>query len=158
MKITRAEAPPFGHVVGRAPVAANVRHQDMTADVREFFEQYRAAFNRLDGEAVARLYAVPSGIASDQGYTHWPAFESIRDNMTALCDLYRSNGFESASFEPASFLAQGDNYAVADLAWRIERTNGQPPWEFHTTYNLARTIEGWRILLCTAYQEKRLDA
>lgn len=130
----------------------------MTADIREFFEQYRAAFNRLDGAAVARLYAVPSGIASDKGYTHWASQESVRGNMVALCDLYRANGFSSARFEEAFFLAQGEHFAVADLAWQIDRTDGQAPWRFNTTYNLIRTAEGWRVLLCTAYDEKRLDA
>lgn len=130
----------------------------MTADIREFFERYRAAFNRLDGEAVARLYAVPSGIASDKGYTHWPSFEPVRDNMVALCELYRANGFSAATFETASFLAQGENNAIADLSWRVDRVNGEAPWQFNTTYNLIRTAEGWRVLLCTAYQERRLDA
>ena len=130
----------------------------MTADIREFFEQYSAAFNRLDGEAVARLYALPSGIASDKGYTHWPSFEPVRNNMLALCELYRANGFSSAKFEEASFLAQGENYAVVDLSWQIDRINGQAPWQFNTTYNLIRTTEGWRVMLCTAYEEKRLDA
>ncbi|MBL0143755.1 MAG: hypothetical protein IPP91_17015 [Betaproteobacteria bacterium] len=129
----------------------------MTAEIGEFLEQYRAAFNRLDGEAVAKMYAVPSGIASDKGYTHWPSLDPVRANMIALCELYRSNGFVSASFELASFFAQGDDFAVADLAWRIDRSRGQAPWQFHTTYNLIRTGDGWRVLLCTAYEEKRLD-
>ncbi len=130
----------------------------MTADIREFFEQYRAAFNRLDGEAVARLFAVPSGIASEKGYTHWSSHEPVRSNMVALCELYRANGFASAKFEETSFLAQGEHFAVVDLAWRVDRTNGQEPWHFNTTYNLIRTGEEWRVLLCTAYDEKRLEA
>ena len=130
----------------------------MTSEIREFFERYRAAFNQLDGPAVARLFAVPSGIASDRGYTHWPTYEAVERNMTALCELYRSNGYRSASFTPSSFIAQGNDYAVADVRWRIDRTNDQPPWEFQTTYNLMRTPEGWKVLLCTAYEERRLNA
>jgi len=130
----------------------------VTAEIREFFEAYRAAFNRLDGEAVANLFSEPSGIASDKGYTHWATREPVRKNMIALCELYRANGFASARFDEASFLAQGDNYAIADLAWTIDRIADLPPWRFHTTYNLIRTSEGWRVLLCTAYEEKRLDA
>ena len=129
----------------------------MPAEIRAFFEHYREAFNLLDGEAVARLFAVPSGIASDSGYTHWPAYEPIRANMVALCALYRKNGYVSASFEPAAFLAQGENYAVADISWNIERSGQREPWRFNTTYNLMRTAEGWRVLLCTAYSEKSLD-
>ncbi len=130
----------------------------MPAEIRAFFEHYRDAFDQLDGEAVARLYAVPSGIASDSGYTHWPAFEPIRANMVALCELYRQNGYASATFEPVAFLAQGENYAVADISWNIERTGQREPWRFNTTYNLMRTRDGWRVFLCTAYSEKKLDA
>jgi len=130
----------------------------MPAAIREFFEQYRDAFNRLDGEALARLYAVPSGIASDTGYTHWATFEPIRDNMVALCRQYQLNGYLRAQFETGAFLAQGDDFAVADLAWCIERVDGQEGWRFNTTYNLMRTDEGWRVLLCTAYSERKLPA
>lgn len=126
----------------------------MTAEIRAFFDQYRDAFNRLDGEAIAGLYAVPSGIASDAGYTHWPQREPIRDNMAALCGVYRGNGFVEARYTPGTFLAQGDDFAVADLAWEID-WSGQPPSRFNTTYNLMRTPEGWRVLLCTAYSETR---
>lgn len=128
----------------------------MPSDIRVFFDAYRDAFNRLDGEAIARLYAVPSGMASSSGYTHWPSFEPIRENMLALCTLYSAGGYRSAAFEPAAFLAQGDDFAIADLEWHVERSSEQAPWHFKTTYNLIRTEEGWRILLCTAYSEKRL--
>jgi hypothetical protein len=63
-----------------------------------------------------------------------------------------------ASFESETFLQQGEQYAVVDLRWHIERSGGQPAWDFNTTYNLIRTAEGWRVLLCTAYSEKRLNA
>ena len=130
----------------------------MTSEIREFFERYRAAFDQLDGPAVARMFAVPSGIASDRGYTHWPTYEAVERNMTALCELYRANGYRSASFTPSNFLAQGNDFAVADIHWRIDRADGEQPWEFNTTYNLMRTVEGWRVLLCTAYEERRLNA
>jgi Domain of unknown function (DUF4440) len=127
----------------------------MPRDILAFFERYRDAFNSLDGDAIARLYAVPSGIASDSGYTHWPTFESVRDNMVALCKLYRDNGYASAHFMPQAFLPQGNDFAVADLTWTIQRTEGLEPWRFNTSYNLMRTAHGWRILLCTAYSEQK---
>jgi SnoaL-like domain len=130
----------------------------MPTEIRAFFERYRVAFNALDGEAIAHLYAVPSGIASDTGYEHWATFEQVRENMVALCQQYRENGYVAASFESASCLEQGEYFAVADLRWNIERSNGLEPWQFNTTYNLMRTGEGWRVLLCTAYSERRLNA
>ena len=130
----------------------------MPRDVTSFFEQYRDAFNRLDGDAIAKLFCVPSGIVSDRGLTAWQSRESIAENMVALCALYRANGYKQAHFEPNHFMSQGTDFAVADVAWTIEREAGAEPWHFHTTYNLRRTAEGWRVVLCTAYEEKRLNA
>lgn len=126
----------------------------MTSEIRAFFEGYRAAFDTLDGEAVARLYSVPSGIATDRGYLHWADFAAIRENMIALCELYRESGYVSARFEPGAFLQQGRNFAVADVTWRIERSERRATLIFNTTYNLWRKEGLWRVLLATAYEEE----
>jgi hypothetical protein len=62
----------------------------MPRDVVEFFEHYQDAFDRLDGEAIADLYCVPSAIVSDRGLTTWQSREPISENMVALCALYRA--------------------------------------------------------------------
>ena len=128
----------------------------MPHEIREFFESYRDAFNALDGSAVAAFYAEPSGIAQDGVYTHWPQRQPVVENMTALCKLYQDKGFVRADFEPHRFIDQGANYAVADVQWRIDWSGGQEPWRFKTTYNLVRTAQGWKVLLCTAYSEAAL--
>ncbi len=128
----------------------------MPSDIRAFFECYREAFNNLDGQAVAELYAEPSGIAQDAVYTHWSSRASVAQNMVALCQLYQEKGFVRADFEPGEFIEQGTHHAVADVQWRINWDTGQDPWLFKTTYNLQRTEQGWKVLLCTAYSESAL--
>jgi ketosteroid isomerase-like protein len=128
----------------------------MPSEIRAFFECYRDAFNALDGKAVADLYAEPSGIAQDAAYTHWPTRKPVAENMIALCEIYKDKGFVRAEFEPGQFIEQGENHAIADVQWRIDWNAGQEPWRFKTTYNLVRTAEGWRVLLCTAYSEAAL--
>lgn len=128
----------------------------MPREIRAFFESYRDAFNALDGHAVARLYAEPSGIAQDAVYTHWPTRALAAENMVALCEIYSHKGFVRAEFEPGQFIEQGERHAVADVHWRIHWTKGQEPWHFKTTYNLVCLAEGWRVLLCTAYSESAL--
>ena len=128
----------------------------MPREIRAFFENYRDAFNALDGHAIAELYAVPSGIAQDAAYTHWPSRQPVAQNMIALCKIYADKGFVHADFEPAQFIDQGTNHAVADILWRIDWSGGQEPWRFKTTYNLIRTAQGWRVQLCTAYAEATL--
>ena len=131
-------------------------HLTMPHEITAFFEAYRDAFNSLDGHKVADLYAEPSGIAQDAAYTHWPSRKPVRENMIALCEIYKEKGFARADFAPRQFIDQGENHAVADLLWRIEWNEEQEPWQFKTTYNLVRTAEGWRVLLCTAYSEAAL--
>ena len=128
----------------------------MPREIRAFFEQYREAFNALDGSAVADLYAEPSGIAQDGIYTYWPDRQLVERNMTALCKTYRDKGFIRADFEPGQTIDQGEKHCVADVQWLIEWNGDQAPWTFKTTYNLVRTGKGWRILLCTAYSEAAL--
>jgi hypothetical protein len=130
----------------------------MPKDIAAFLDSYKDAFNALDGSRIADLYSVPSGIAHDGGYTHWPTRETIVSNMAALCVQYRENGYEKASYQPVSYLPLGEKYAVVQVAWRIGRTEGRDPWEFSTTYNLMRTGEAWHVLLCTAHDEARLPA
>jgi len=125
-------------------------------DIRDFFDRYREAFDRMDGDAIAALYSVPSGIVSDGVYLHWPSAAPIRENMRALCELYSDNGYSRALYAAAAFLPQGSDNAIADVVWTIERRGERAAWRFNTTYNLLRTPDGWRVLLCTAYQEKRL--
>ena len=79
----------------------------MPQEIRAFFERYREAFNALDGEAVAALYAEPSGIAQDAVYTHWSNRQAVSENMRALCQLYAGQGFVAAEFEPSRFIEQG---------------------------------------------------
>ena len=128
----------------------------MQAEIRAFFEQYRDAFNALDGAAVAAFYAEPSGIAQDGVYTHWPDRQPVVANMMALCKLYRDKGFIRADFAPSYCFEQGEQYAVADVQWCITWREDQAPWNFNTTYNLVRTAIGWKVLLCTAYSEAAL--
>ncbi len=121
-----------------------------------FFNAYRDAFNALNGDAIASMYAVPSGIAQGGVFTLWAEPGPIQNNMRDLCDLYRQRGYQEATYELASYIAQGHEYAVVDLRWRIEWAAGEAPWYFNTTYNLVKTAQGWKVLVCSAYSEDRL--
>ena len=130
----------------------------MRPEIRQFFESYREAFDRLDAEAIAHHFCVPSMIVSGDGCTLFTDAGQIRTNMIALCARYRAHGFATATFEPGGFIDQPPDHAVADLLWTIRRRDGFPPWSFRTGYNLRRVANGWRVLLCTAYEEERLTA
>ena len=96
----------------------------MPLEIKQFFETYRRAFNALDGQAVARLYSEPSAIAQGGELTVWPNQVAVAKNMETLCRMYKERGYVEAEFEPVQFLAQGTEYAFADLRWSIKWANG----------------------------------
>ena len=128
-------------------------------EVQAFFETYRDAFNRLDGDAVADLWHTPSGITSTPAaegaaqLTLWTDDAPMRANHHALCDVYRDNGYHHAAFVTGECVSLGTNHAFAHVAWTLSRADGSVLQAFHTGYNLLRTSSGPKVLLATAYQE-----
>jgi hypothetical protein len=121
--------------------------------LQKFFSAYRDAFNSLNGDAVAELWHVPSGIAQGGGVTWWAEMPPIRDNFAALCESYRQVGFERTDFDLKAAHQLGPQFAWADVQWTIWRADGTVLQRFGTAYQLILTPTGWRVLLCTAYQE-----
>jgi hypothetical protein len=135
-----------------------LEEDDLLASVQgvsllSFFGGYRDAFNTLDGDAVAALWHTPSGIAQDGGVTWWADAQPMRDNMAALCELYRTAGFARTDFELKAAHKLGPQFAFADVQWTIWRADSTVLQRFGTAYQLIHIPPGWRVLLCTAYQE-----
>lgn len=126
----------------------------MPADVQAFFNQYRDAFNRLDGHAVSAHYDRPAMIVHAAGNGVFADEAALDANNVALCAQYEEGGFLRADFEERAFLPQGDSFCVVDLAWKIERRE-QTPQHFNTAYSLAKRLGTWKVAVVTAYEERR---
>jgi hypothetical protein len=110
-------------------------------EVLAFFRRYRTAFDCLDGDAVAALWHTPSAIAP------------MRDNMRALCDLYRRNGHHTAEFELLDHLRLGRDQSFARLRWTLRRRDASVLQRFGTGYHLLRGEDGIRVLAVAAFAE-----
>ncbi len=143
-------------VARRVTIAQEQDAHAMTPDIQAFLDRYRDAFNALDGDAVAALYAEPSGIAQGGRYTPWPDRAAVAANMRALCAMYRERGFVRAAFTTRRSLPLGRHDVVVDLDWRIDWQGGAAPWHFATAYHLMRGNEGWQVRQCIAHEEDRL--
>jgi hypothetical protein len=129
-------------------------------EVLDFFGRYRAAFDTLDGDAVADLWQVPCAISSvraDDPHANvvwWHDDAPMRDNMRALCEVYRSGGYALAAFELRHFTPMGPHHAFADVAWVLHRADGSLLQAFRTGYQLMRGPNGLRVLMCIAHDEE----
>jgi ketosteroid isomerase-like protein len=128
----------------------------MPAEIRQFFDAYRDAFNRLDGRAVSAFYQVPSMISSASGPGLFTDAESLIANNEKLCEIYRDTGFARTEYREGAAISQCDNFFAVDLEWTIHRAQ-QAPQVFNTTYQLVRREAGgaWKIEHVAAYSEKR---
>ncbi|MDP3223554.1 MAG: hypothetical protein Q8M96_10495 [Rubrivivax sp.] len=132
-------------------------------EVQAFFVTYREAFNRLDGDAVADLWHVGSGIADSHGQgdgtgpgarlTWWPEDAPMRANHRALCELYRSQDYGRADFLIQHVQPLGPAHAFVHVQWTLQRRDGSLLQQFGTGYQLMHTAQGPRVLLAVAYQE-----
>jgi hypothetical protein len=125
----------------------------MPAEIRRFLESYRDAFNRLDGRAVSVHYDLPAMIVHAGGNGVFGDAAALDANNIALCAHYAADGFVRADFVPRSFVAQGADFCVADVAWAITRDR-KPPRQFNTSYALARRAGQWKVACVTAYEEQ----
>jgi hypothetical protein len=129
------------------------------AEVEEFFEAYRENFNRLDGDAVADTWHTQSAIthrakdAEHADVTMWTSDAPMRENMRALCDVYRNAGYANASYSIDEFVPLGQHHAFVLLSWTIQRSDGSTLQSFRTGYNLMRGKDGPRVILATAFEE-----
>lgn len=129
------------------------------AEVEQFFEAYRDNFNRLDGDAVADAWHPQSAIthrskdAKHADVKMWTEDTPMRENMRALCDVYRNAGYANANYTLDEFVPLGQHHAFALLSWTIQRNDGSTMQSFRTGYNLMRGQDGVRVILATAFEE-----
>ena len=122
-------------------------------EVMAFFDAYQDAFNALDGDAVAELWHVPSGITDSRSTTWWADDAPMRANHRALCDIYRGLNYGRADHQITAFHPLGANHAFADVRWTLRRKDGSILQRFGTGYQLIRGPRGPQVLLCAAYEE-----
>jgi hypothetical protein len=131
-------------------------------ETQAFFEAYRDAFNRLDGDAVADLWhgrsAISStgraGAGSAAELTWWSEDAPMRHNHRALCEVYRGADYGRADFVIEAHVPMGADHAFAHLHWTLQRRDGSALQQFHTGYQLLRTAHGPRVLLAVAHEER----
>ena len=66
--------------------------------VRRFLESYRDAFDRLDPDAIAAHFCVPSVMAMNAGYTVWDDVAAIRQIVCGVLEEARPQFKVSSEF------------------------------------------------------------
>ncbi|HET7772603.1 MAG TPA: hypothetical protein VFK82_02140 [Burkholderiaceae bacterium] len=127
------------------------------SEISRFLARYAAAFDALDGDAVAALWHTPCGIADARGVVWWTDAADTAANMRALCEVYRKAGYLRAQYRMLDAVPMGADDAFVNVAWVIEGSGGTVLQSFRTGYQLKKppgaAADAIRVLLCTAYEE-----
>jgi hypothetical protein len=125
-----------------------VRSSKITADVRAFFTSYCTAFIRQDAPAIAKLFAYPVHVTSDEGRNvsvQIATADDWRTTIDRLLEMYRAIDVGSVEAIGLATDALSPLLVQARLRWALYDKAKQPLYEFDAMYTLARHTETFRI-------------
>ncbi len=123
--------------------------------VTEFFESYRAAFERSDSAAIADLFAYPCHIASDQGEIDLISVATRQEwigQIERLLGGYRTIGVASARILELTTSELSPRLVQAILHWGLHDKAGGILYDFRAIYTLA-AIDGALRITAIAHNE-----
>jgi len=128
---------------------------ELPADVADFFDSYRRAFERYDVEAVADHFGYPIHVTSDADVVTLRAVATRQEWMTQvdrLLGMYRVLGVHSAQMLESSANALSEHLVLATARWVLADAEAHPLYQFSVAYTLAR-IGGIVQIVALAHDE-----
>ncbi|WP_035052695.1 DUF6841 family protein [Andreprevotia chitinilytica] len=117
---------------------------DNNIDFDAFFEQFAAAYSRLEVDGVMRFYALPFSTQITGEHNTWTEQNELRDTLTALYGWFGEQGFHNARYTIVDQNQINDKLASAKLNWHVTRNNGDEVRYFNT-YQIELIDGEWKI-------------
>ena len=121
----------------------------MTADLREYFEEYGRAHDVFDIKRIVSFFHCPM-LTIRQGKVillGTPA--EILEFYSKLLDGYREMKLARAVISSFATRPVGPNGAIVDILWSPSRADGSVITRFHQVYNLVSVDGKWSIAVST---------
>ncbi len=121
----------------------------------KFFDSYRAAFERLDAQAIAAHFAYPAHVTSDAGaieLTPVPTIDEWRPQIERLVATYEAVGVGSAVIRQLTLTDLSPRVAQAVVHWAVLDGAGAELYDFHALYTLVE-IDGELRVAAIAHDE-----
>jgi hypothetical protein len=125
------------------------------AQVDAFFQDYAAAFSRLDVDCICELWDYPA-FFSYEGRQDGLDSEGFRANTVSLCDFYRRQGLARAEKQVLELSRLTPTTAAARTLDRLYDAHSALIAEWEHVYLLSDTPAG--IKVCAALPDNELAA
>ena len=122
---------------------------DQVSEVAAFIDSYRHAFEALDASRIAEHFAYPLHIAGDGRDVSLATAANLQDwlgSLERLVDLYRSVGVHEARLLGLVETPIAPRLAQVLVHWGLMDLAGEPIYDFHAGYTVAKMGDGLRIV------------
>ncbi len=116
------------------------------------FNQYTAAFDALDPNAIADLYRLPCAISDADGVQVFTDKTDLVSKFSANCETMKSLGYQHAQYVLLREELLGQQQMLVNVGWRVFTESSQ--LEFRTLYICHLVEAGWRIFSANVYAGK----
>ena len=118
--------------------------------IREFFDRYTEAFQKVDVDAIPEFYTIPSiSIRGDGSLVVFDTREALRRFFEGVARGYHDEGMRRAAYEPIVVEALGQAAKVVTLRWVLYDEADTEIRNWGQTYNVADRDGEWKIYVST---------
>ncbi|MCW8091998.1 hypothetical protein [Alteromonas sp. ASW11-130] len=118
--------------------------------MEELFRNYTAAFDALNGNAIASLYRLPCAISDADGVQTYTEKSALVAKFSANCKTMESIGYQKALFNILDRQELSSEEMVVNIAWRV--VTGRSNIDFRSLYLCHQINHAWLIFSANVYQ------
>jgi hypothetical protein len=113
--------------------------------IRQFFDDFVAAFALFDGQRVAERYLAPYLAQHAEGGEVFASHAETSAYFQKVLDDYHARGCRSCRYADLEVVPLGSRCALASVSWELLDGRLQPVSAWRESYNLA--LAGERLLI-----------
>jgi hypothetical protein len=134
--------------------------RETEASIVAFFDAYRLAFQNFDTAALARRFAYPVQLTTDDGAaaTVVTSEATYVEAIDPLLRSYRELGISDGEIVSLSTSVLSESLAQAFIDWNAREAGGAIVYNHQANYTLVRREGDWRIVAIALNEMSRLRA
>lgn len=115
----------------------------------EYFASYAACYDTFDAERLAKFFFAPTLMVKNGSVVALSTPDEILNHLKGLLASYKEHGYKKGNVAGIHIESMGAWSAAVTVHWSIDHVNGSVLRDFHSTYNLFRKDDDWKILVTT---------
>ena len=124
-------------------------HRSTGDEFDVFFARYAERYLASDVAAMSEIYEAPLLAVRDGVALHFADRGAVCAHLAELTAGFAASGAARAEIASLYATPLGTSGAIATVHWLFSEANGALVKDFHTTYQLLRAGDDWRILSYT---------